>query len=110
MEVKIPEYVLIHYTSKPFQKFLDIKDIDGIILESICVYGLEAGNIIARELSFGIDKNDKGGIVICPYGSFSNFMIQAKRVVRCNVMTVKAGEYLDAFKTEDGDYVFTIRA
>lgn len=106
--VKVDKNVLVQvpYHSK-FSEMLVVDNIDGLLLNTIKVYGI---NKKKRPIQESVDfciRNIIGKMAIYPTGGwYDEFCMIAQRVVRANVVEIEASDYWDKTESESGDFTF----
>lgn len=109
--MKVSEAVLVQapYYSR-FSEMLVVDDIDGLVLNTIKVYGVNKKNFITENVDFYI-RNITGKMAIYPtVGWYDEFYITAQRVIRAKVVEIVASDYLDKTESESGDFTFIMNA
>lgn len=105
--MKVSEEVLVQasYYNR-FREMLVVDDIDGLVLNTIKVYGVNKKNFITENVDFYI-RNITGKMAIYPTGGwYDEFYMTAQRVVRGKVVEIEASEYWDKTESESGDFTF----
>lgn len=110
--MKVEENVLVQvpYHNK-FSEMLVVDNIDGLLLNTIKVYGI---NKKQRPIQENVDfciRDITGKKAIYPTGGwYDEFCMIAQRVVRANVVEIEAGDYWDKTESESGDFTFIMDA
>lgn len=109
--MKASEEVLVQapYYNR-FSEMLVVDDIDGLVLNTIKVYGVNKKKFITENVDFYI-RNITGKMAIYPtVGWYDEFYITAQRVIRAKVVEIVASDYLDKTESESGDFTFIMNA
>lgn len=107
--VKVDKNVLVQvpYHNR-FSEMLVVDNIDGLLLNTIKVYGVNKKRLIQERVDFCI-RNIIGKMAVYPTGGwYDEFYMTAQCVVCANVVEIEASDYWD--KTESGDFTFIMNA
>lgn len=109
--MKVEENVLVQVTyHNKFSEMLVVDNTDGLLLDTIKVYGINNKGFAQESVDFYI-RNITGKMAIYPTGGwYDEFCMTAQRVVRANVVEIEAGDYWDKTESESGDFTFIIDA
>lgn len=109
--MKVEENVLVQvpYHNR-FGEMLVVDNIDGLLLNTIKVYGVNKKRLIQESVDFCI-RNITGKMAIYPTGGwYDEFYMTAQRVVRAKVVEIEASDYWNKTESESGDFTFVMNA
>lgn len=103
MKIEKNKLVKVNYSSEEFIGSLFIKNVEGLILDTIRVYGyMHNERNKMEECPYSIDKNDINIITtITPGGHYDRYILKAMRVIN-------ADDYLDIGADMNGNYEFVL--
>lgn len=106
MKIEKNELVKVHYISEEFIGKLFIKNVDGLILNTIKVYGYMCNERNKmKECPYRIEKNGINIItIIAPLEHYDRYILKAMRVINADVVKIGADDYLDIRADMNGDY------
>lgn len=106
MKIEKNKLTKVIWTSKKFGNSLCVDNVDGLILDTIKVFG-KIPNDSYQEVSFWI-RVMNGKTIICPEVYASEFYVFAYRAAKANVVEIKAEDYIERNATIDGSYEFIL--
>lgn len=107
MKIEKNKLVKVTWKSKKFGESLCINDIDGLILNSITVFG-KIPNDNYQEIPFQIECT-KGKVIIYPRIYGTKFYVFGERIVNANVIEIKSEDYIRCSVTMGGSYEFVLK-
>nr|DAN96130.1 MAG TPA: hypothetical protein [Caudoviricetes sp.] len=110
MKIEKNKLVKVNYSSEEFIGSLFIKNVEGLILDTIRVYGyMHNERNKKEECPYSIDKNDINIITtITPGGHYDRYILKAMRVINADVIKIDADDYLDIGADMNGNYEFVL--
>lgn len=110
MKIEKKRLVKVPYVSEEFNGKFFIKDIDGLLLNTIKVYGYmsnERNKMV--ECPFRIDKHIKTIPIVTPEIYFDRFILKGMRVIDADVVKIDADDYLQIGADMNGNYEFVLK-
>ena len=100
----------MNYISEEFIGKLFIKNVDGLILNTIKVYGyMRNERNKMKECPYRIEKNSINIITtIAPLEHYDRYILKAMRVINADVVKIDADDYLDIGADMNGNYEFVL--
>ena len=110
MKIEKNKLVKVNYSSEEFIGKLFIKNVEGLILDTIRVYGYmynERNKM--KECTYSIEKNDINIVAtITPGEHYDRYILEAMRVINADVIKIDADDYLDIGADMNGNYEFVL--
>lgn len=101
MKIEKNKLVKVNYISEEFIGKFFIKNVEGLILNTIRVYGY---------MHNSIDKNDINIITtITPGTHYDRYILKAMRVISADVIKIDADDYLEIGTDMNGNYEFVLK-
>ena len=110
MKIEKKRLVKIPYVSEEFYGKFFIKDIDGLLLNTIKVYGYmpnERNKMV--ECPFHIDKHINIIPILTPEIYFDRFILTGIRVIDADVVKIDADKYLHIGVDMNDNYEFVLK-
>lgn len=107
MKIEKNKLVRVNWKSKKFDKELYVENIDGLILDSLKIFGETAAGEY-REIPFTIRKVD-GKTIVCPNVYAKCCISVGERIVNTNVIEIKSEDYIRYSATMGGSYEFVLK-
>lgn len=110
MKIEKNKLVKVCYTSEEFIGKLFIKNVDGLILNTIRVYGyMHNERNKMEECPYSIDKNCINIVTtITPCGHYDRYILKAMRVINADVVKIDADDYIEVGADMNGNYEFVL--
>lgn len=110
MKIEKNKLVKVCYSSEEFIGKLFIKNVDGLILNTIRVYGyMHNERNKMEECPYSIDKNYINIITtITPGGHYDRYILKAMRVINADVVKIDADDYIEVGADMNGNYEFVL--
>lgn len=105
MKIEKNKLVKVFWKSPRFSNKLRIKEIKGIILDSIEVVECERG---ISNSPYYISVEDNGDILITPIDTQGIYFVTAERAINADVLEIKAEDYVQNYSTMGGAYEFVL--
>jgi hypothetical protein len=106
LKIEKNKLVKVLWKSEEFGDCLCVDDINGLILDTIQVFGKI--NNACKEISFYI-RNTNGKTFIHPQMYAQEYYILADRVINADVIEIKAEDYVQHYATMGGSFEFVLK-
>jgi hypothetical protein len=111
MKIEKNKLVKVNYISEEFIGKFFIKNVEGLILNTIRVYGyMHNERNKMQECPYSIDKNDINIITTITLGThYDRYILKAMRVISADVIKIDADDYLEIGTDMNGNYEFVLK-
>lgn len=111
MKIEKNKLVKVNYISEEFMGKLFIKNVEGLILDTIRVYGyMHNERNKMKECPYSIEKNDINIITtITPIVNYDRYILKALRAINADVIKIDADDYTEVWADMNGNYEFVLK-
>lgn len=110
MKIEKNKLVKVNYISEEFIERLFIKNVDGLILNTIKVYGYMCNERNKmKECPYRIEKDGINIITtITPLEHYDRYILKAMRVINADVVKIDTDDYIEVGADMNGNYEFVL--
>lgn len=109
MKIEKNKLVKVNWKSEEFKNKLYIKNVNGLVFDTIKVFGWMDTNKEDKNMCpFFITRFANDISTVIPMFSYDKYIMTAEILKNANVIEIKSEDYMKHFATMGGDYEFVL--